>query len=50
MMPEVSLKVKLTPNGAPPIRQNTWRIEADKCDDGFMIMWWYLLLFGQRFL
>jgi hypothetical protein len=35
MMPEVSLKVKLTPNGAPPVRQNTWRVEADKCVDNF---------------
>jgi hypothetical protein len=49
-MPEVSLKVKLTPNGASPVRQNTWRSEADKCDDGFTKIWWYLFLFGQRFL
>jgi hypothetical protein len=42
MMPEVSLKVKLTPNGAPPVRQNTWRDEADKCDNDFVMMLWYL--------
>jgi hypothetical protein len=33
MMPEVPLKVKLTPNGAPPVRKNSWRGEADKYDN-----------------
>jgi hypothetical protein len=39
MMPAVSPKVKLTPDGVPPIRQNTWRDEADKYDDDSMILW-----------
>jgi hypothetical protein len=52
MRREVSPKVKLTPNGTPPVRQNTWQSEADKCDDDSMILWWYLFFFGvgQRFL
>jgi hypothetical protein len=42
MMPGVSTKVKLTPSGAPPVRQNTWRREADKYDDGSIIQLCYL--------
>jgi hypothetical protein len=33
MMPEVPLKVKLTPNGAPPVRKNTWRGEVENYDN-----------------
>jgi hypothetical protein len=41
MIPAVSPKVKLTPDGAPPVRQNTWRDEADKCDNDFVMMLWF---------
>jgi hypothetical protein len=41
-MPDVSTKVKLTPSGAPPVRQNAWRREADEYDDGSMILLCYL--------